>query len=719
MIRLLLFLILLPGSVFSQFAYEIINTIPARNASTALSQAWAGGLNGVQVNKMDLNNDAQEDLVLFDRSANKVLTYLSVNNDYTYSPEYETFFPTDLNNFLLLRDYDGDGRKDIFTGNPFGIKVYKNTTSPNEFLTWEHYRFPTPGGSTSEVIITTGFSGKINLQLQADDLPSIMDMDGDGDLDILCMDFSGSGQIEYHKNVSTNSGTPDYIRITEEWGGLRECSCGVFAFTNESCTTTGRTQHAGGKFLLALDVDANGATDLLFSESGCDSLYLFTNEGTSENALFSTASVFPSKNASKGLYPTAFYEDVDFDNIKDLLLSYGVFERTDEVTDFSQSLQFFKNNGTTTQPQFSTTPFSLLQSDMIDVGENAVPTFFDYDNDGDEDLFIGSFGKLRSSGIFSSSLFLFENKGTQAEPNFESINEDYENLSDLNLYNLKPQFIDVSSDGKTDLVFTATNQSGSTALYYSKNTLQTGLQLETIVNPTGIAILFHENIHLTDVNNDGLVDLLIGKADGAVQYWKNTGSGNSPAWQLENNAFLGLGASTLRQNPSLFTNRLDENSEPDLVITDQHGVLRILSDFKLQGDFSNAEEELLYNSLTKQFENRNLGGRIWVTSYSHSSGNISLFVGNMLGGLQVISSLRNENTFDVYPNPLTITQPLTIETLSAGTIQLFSTTGQILHHYAIAKGMTNLSLPVLQSGVYLLRFTSNGATISRRLVIHQ
>lgn len=719
MIRLLLFLILLPGSASSQFAYEVTNAIPVRNASSTLPQAWAGGLNSVQVNKMDLNQDALEDLVLFDRAANKVLTYLSINGTLSYAPEYEIFFPTDLNNFLLLRDYDGDGRKDIFTGNPFGIKVYKNITPPNTFLAWEHYRFLTPGGSTSEVIITTGFTGKINLQLQADDLPSIMDMDGDGDLDILCMDFSGSGQVEYHKNVSTNTSTPDYIRITEEWGGLRECSCGVFAFTNESCNTAGRTQHAGGKFLLAVDVDANGAADLLFSESGCDSLYLFTNEGSTENAIFSTATVFPSKNASKGLYPTAFYEDVDFDNVKDLLLSYGVFERTDEVTDFAESLQVFKNNGTTQQPQFSTNPFPLLQSSMIDVGENAVPAFFDYDNDGDEDLFIGSFGKLRSSGNFSGSLSLFENKGTQSEPNFELVSDDYGNFSEHNLYNIKPQFIDVSSDGKTDLAFTATSPNGSTALYYIKNTLQTGLQLEVVVNPTSITILFLENIHLTDINGDGLVDLLIGRADGAVQYWRNIGSGNSPAWQLENNAFLGLGASTLRQNPSLFTEFLDGNNEMDFVLTDQHGVLRVLSDFKLQENFSNAEEDILYNPLTKQFENRNLGGRIWVTSYNHSSGNTSLFVGNMLGGLQVLSSLRTENTLELYPNPITTTQVLTIETLSEGTVQLFSTTGQLLNYYTIAKGMTKLSLPMLQSGVYLLRFTSNGSTLIRRLVIYQ
>lgn len=718
MIRPLLFLMLLPCSAFCQFAYEVSSTIPVRNAPSVLSQPWAGGFNTVQVNKMDLNNDSIEDLVLFDRTANKVLTYLASANDFSYAPEYEHLFPADLNNFLLLRDYDGDSRPDIFTGHPFGIKVYKNTTATDQLLTWEHYRFATPGGGTSDVIITTGLFGKINIKLQADDLPSITDMDGDGDLDILCMDFSASGQVEYHKNISTNPSAPEYVRLTEEWGGLRECSCGVFAFNNASCTPSGRTQHAGGKFLLALDVDANGAIDLLFSESGCDSLYLFSNEGTTENAVFSATTVFPSKGTSKGLYPTAFYEDVDFDHTKDLLLSYGVFERTDEITDFSQSLQFFKNNGTTEQPLFSSTSFSLMQSDMIDVGENAVPAFFDYDNDGDDDLFIGSFGERRSSGIFSGSIFLFENTGTISQPGFELVSEDYGNLSSLHLYNIKPQFSDIFSDGHPDLVFTATNQSGSTALYYIINTTDNGLQLDLTLNPTNVTVLFHENIHLTEINNDGLLDLLIGRADGAVEFWKNTGTGRAPTWALENDSYLGLGASTLRQNPSVFTAPLDRNSEPDLVLTDQNGLLKILADFKTQTDFSKAVENVVYNPISEQFENRNLGGRMWVSSYTFSSTNTSLFIGNMMGGVQVLSAIQEKTLFEMYPNPLTTAQSLTIETASAGTLQLFSTTGQTLQHYTISKGINKLSLPMLQAGVYLLRFSGNGITMAKRLVIY-
>lgn len=718
MIRLLLFFTLLPCAAFSQFAYEVSGTIPVRNTSSVLRQAWAGGFNAVQVNKMDINNDSMEDLVLFDRTANKVLTYLASANDFFYAPEYEHLFPADLNNFLLLRDYDGDGLQDIFTGHPFGIKVYRNTTAAQQMLTWEHYRFTTPGGGASDVIISTGFFGKINIKLQADDLPSITDLDGDGDLDILCMDFSGSGQIEYHKNVSSNVAAPDYVRITEEWGGLRECSCGVFAYANESCNASGRTQHAGGKFLLALDFDANGATDLLFSESGCDSLYLFTNEGTTENAIFTAATVFPSKGASKGLYPTAFYEDVDFDKAKDLLLSYGVFERSDEVSDFSSSLQFFKNIGNTSSPQFSMVSSPLLQSDMIDVGENAVPAFFDYDHDGDEDLFIGCFGKTMPSGIFAGSLFLFENIGTQSQPDFELVNEDYGNLSSLHLYNIKPQFSDVFSDGHPDLVFTATNQSGTTSLYYIINTTDIGLQLDLTLNPTSISILFHENVHLTEINNDGLLDLLIGKADGAVEFWKNTGMGNAPVWTLEDNSYLGLGASTLRQNPSLFATPINRNQEPDLLLMDQNGHLKILADFKTKTDFSDAVENVIYNPLTVQFENRNLGGRTWVSTYAYSSSNTSLFIGNMMGGLQVLSAIQEKTLFEIYPNPITSVQSLTIETAAEGTLQLFSTTGQALQHYTIERGITKIILPVLQAGVYLLRFSGNGATMAKRLVIY-
>ena len=73
---------------------------------------------------MDLNGDNVEDLVLFDRMADKVLTFIGVESKYQYAPEFEEFFPEDITNWLLIRDFNCDGKKDIFTGDIFGINVY-------------------------------------------------------------------------------------------------------------------------------------------------------------------------------------------------------------------------------------------------------------------------------------------------------------------------------------------------------------------------------------------------------------------------------------------------------------------------------------------------------------------------------------------------------------------------------------------------------------------
>jgi len=720
MTRILLCLIFIPNLLFGQFAYEVDTSIPVRiSTAELLAQPWAGGVNAVQFNTMDLNNDNLQDLVLYDRTANKVLTYISQNQEYNYAPGYEKLFPNDLSNFVLLRDFNGDGRRDIFTGNSLGIKVYENTTGQGAQLTWSHYLFATPSGGASDVLLTTGFSGKINLQLQFDDLPSISDVDDDGDLDIVCASFSEAGRIEFHKNVSSLGGPMEFVRITQQWGNFTECGCGEFAFENEPCSASGRTKHAGGKSLLAMDVNNDAKTDLIFSESNCDKLYLLHNEGTSENAVFIQAEIFPESFQSNGLYPSAFFEDADLDGLKDILVSSGTFTRIDEEADWSTSAHFFKNSGSNTNLQLSFQQNNFLQSEMIDMGENAVPAFFDYDNDGDEDLFVSNLGKLQLSQVFTSGIYLFENVGTAQNPVFEFVTDDYENFSTLNFYNVRIQFTDVNQDGKIDLAFTATDENDDTSLYYLLNTAPNGLTLSQTLNTTSIDILFNENIHLTEINNDGVRDLLIGRSDGAVEYWKNTGTADSPAWQLEDDSYLNLTASLLRQNPSITIGDLNNDSELDLILGDQKGVLRILSNFKTQTDFVVAEEELIYNTITKQYENRNFGGRIW-TALAPITVNAmpTLVIGNMLGGLQLLQAKEKEASFEVYPNPVTQNGKLFIEANVSGSVQLYNTIGTAIQSYSIKKGTSELVLPVLQAGVYLLRFTGNNKVVVRRVIIY-
>lgn len=707
--RFIALLLITSTTAWGQYAYEADFSIPVSNAEDELLvQAWAGGMNGIQVNTLDINNDGVEDLVLFDRSANKILTYLVNEQQYEYAPEYEAFFPGDLSNFLLLRDLNGDGKKDVFTGNPFGIKVYLNNSS-GDLLSWQHLLF-----QNSNVMLTTGFSAKTNIQLQADDVPSIADMDGDGDLDLLCMNFSGSGRIEYHKNVGTPT-APDFVRTTQAWGGLTECGCGEFAFNNTPCASNGRVQHAGGKFLLALDVNADSQMDLIFSESECDQLFVLINEGTSENAAFTQAAVFPDNLKENGVYPVAFYEDLDFDNIKDLIVSPGVFERSDDATNFSQSLYLYKNATSNNNPQFAA-PLHFLQNEMIDVGENACPAFFDYDGDGDDDLFIGTFGILQD-GIFRATLSLYENTGNQQQPSFRFVTNDYANLSSYALYNLKPQFTDINKDGTTDLVFTATNQDGQTLLHYILNNSSTSLILENTITEASLSVFFNENIHIYDINKDGLQDALVGKANGAVEYWRNNGNAASPSWLKENTAFLGIGQSFLRQNPSILISDLNKDAKQDLIIGLQDGTLQILSDFATAVNFDNAEEELIFNILSRQFEVRNFGGPVWSSSYNTANQNY-LVIGNRLGGLQLLKAKTLENNFSVFPNPASKNQSVFVESTTAGIVQIYSAQGQFISTVPALKGTSELSFAMLSAGVYLLRFSGSGSTITRRLIIY-
>lgn len=523
-----LFLIL-PVSLQAQFTYVMEQNVPVKDEQgNEISLPWAGGLNAAHYNTLDFNNDGKDDLVLFDRMGDKIFTFINQNNKYQYAPDYEAFFPDDITNWLLLRDYNCDGKKDIFTGNILGIKIYTNVTKPGENLTWKEFSFYTGfSGAKSEVLLTKGFSGKINLQLQSDDLPSITDADGDGDLDIFNVRFVGQGTVEYHQNFSKERyGTCDSLdfeRITQKWGRFTECDCGDFAFNDEDCAPIGgRTKHAGGKSLLILDIDGNATQDVLFSEAECTNLYALTNEGTIENPLINSYSTFPeSSPVNFIIFPAAFYEDVDFDGRKDLIATPNIFSKPPEIlnADLSHSNWLYKNTGTNTVPAFSYSTNSFLQDQMIDVGDNAIPAFTDYDGDGDQDMFISH--HILSNAV--ATVRLYENTGNASSPAFSLIDKDAFGFSTTTYYNLKIQFADLNNDTKTDLVFTATDfLNGQTRLYYIPNKSNAGLDFSgQPTQATDVFIVSSENIAVLDVDKDGFQDLLIGKSNGALQYWRN------------------------------------------------------------------------------------------------------------------------------------------------------------------------------------------------------
>ena len=729
----LLALALWPVFTFAQsdrFSYSIDQSIPVEKNGDALSLAWAGGLNAAQINTMDINGDSKKDLVIFDRAANKVITYLNQNNHYVYAPEYESLFPAGVDQWMLLRDFNCDGKKDIFTSDPFGIRLFQNVTEPGQNLTWKDL----------DILLTIGLSmNLINLKVNPSDIPAIDDVDGDGDLDVLNMQFaSTNGLVEFHKNMSVeNTGSCGNLQlqlITKSWGSFTECLCGQYALDGTTCEDLlgGRTEHVGGKAMVTIDFDHNGVRDLLFTEESCSNLYLLNNNGTKDIAHISGSSSFPATNPINiQIFPAPFLEDVDFDGVSDLLVSPNTYVRNSFNDNLRQSLLHFKNTGTEALPVFTFMQNDFLQDEMIDVGDYASPAFADIDHDGDLDMFIGTY----STQTYRGSIYHFENTGTITSPSFRFITDDYLGLKAAMLlgatpplYNIKPQFTDMNADGNLDLAFTATNPlTGITRLYYIASQSGSIVFSPTSLASVNISIGSSENLFVIDINQDGAKDVLIGKSTGALQYWRNIGSPGFYNLTMSNGAYLGVGASIERQNLSIAVGDLDADGNEDLITGNQRGVLSVFENFRSFDSNTQPITNLIYNSISKTYETKNLGAGIWPTLVNlFNTNKPSLVVGSTLGGLTVLKHDGGQQLFEepqitIYPNPLPKGSPLLIRSDRNVVLQVFSVVGQKMSEPALIPANTegySLSINHVAPGLYVARFTTNGKTYNQKFIIY-
>ena len=109
--------------------------------------AFVGGLIAPQFSNMDFNEDGLQDLFIFDRNSNSIITLLKKNGkgnfEYEYAPQYQEMFPA-LSQWALLYDYNQDGIEDIFTSSTIYpqccIEVWKGNRSQGR-LTFQRQIF--------------------------------------------------------------------------------------------------------------------------------------------------------------------------------------------------------------------------------------------------------------------------------------------------------------------------------------------------------------------------------------------------------------------------------------------------------------------------------------------------------------------------------------------------------------------------------------------------
>ena len=476
--------------------------------------------------------------------------------------------------------------------------------------------------------------------------------------------------------------------------------------------------------MLAIDTDGDGNKDLLFSEEDCPSLFLLRNEGSTEVADMNSAVPFPlSKPVFMPLFPAAFYEDVDFDGVPDLIASPARYARTSLNNSFRKSIWFYKNTGTAQNPNFTFVKDNFLQEGMIEVGDYAFPAFTDYDGDGDQDLFIGNYGNEDFRGVIA----FYENVGTPESASFKLVTQDYLQLSLLSRYNMKPQFIDIDSDGNMDLTFLLSEAMNfTTSLYYIAGNKPNALSFSNLeVKSANFNVGTTENILLEDVDQDGIVDLLVGTATGALEYWRNAGPKGSFNFALENAAFMNLGSSLTRTNINASVADMDNDGRQDLIIGDQSGRLTIYGDYRGTINSPQPATHLIYDSFSESYFDKNLGARIKPVAINlFNSNKPAIALGTVSGGMLILKNdggeqLPAEPAITLFPNPLIPNEHLSILTDRNMLMELFTIMGQRISDpiFIGANSARSLEIKGLAPGIYIARFTFAGQSYGRKFII--
>lgn len=582
-------------------------------------------------------------------------------------------------------DFDSDSDMDFFIwGDDIqSFQYYENTGS--DYSEKQLNSIPSGFGFT-ELLDTSSF---VNFH------GSLTDFDADGDLDL----FVGAspGAINYLRNddnvyspvigAESPFDTTTFADNTKpNFGDLDgdgdidaviASSAGVHIYiNNEGFFDQGEmlSESLDEASTLLYDFDNDGDLDLLVGNKFDDLTYFNNNEGVL------TAGEMPLTGIEYKGYSDMAFTDVDFDGDMEFVLG-----------DADGAMNVFEDKGGL--------DFEYLAYNPLDIktqGNYSSPVFIDFDNDGDDDLFIG----------LSGDIVYYENVDGKYEASDQN---PFSGLLDDFSY-LKPTFEDYDSDGDMDLLIG--EYEGIQVFNMNDGVYE--MITDTLQNPFhNITEANHQAPAFYDADGDGDLDLVLGNKNGGLEYFVN----NDGVYEAATtNIFGDLNVSSY--SDPVFID-LDADGDQDLVVGMSDDIKFFINN---DGTFTETSEapiqgSALFGNIAPGFLDYNKDGSLDILLGSTLTNRI-LFFENKSGAVSVKSLVDQNDLTEIFPNPVADILNLKANWLEGdGEIYIFDSQGKIINSQKVTGINHQINIAHFPIGHYILQITDGKGNATKNFIV--